>query len=73
MGANEQWRRERGAALELLGFDTLILSIATPPSTVDETVAVAWQHYLYCSRDRECSELQARSIFEAPTWFFWWD
>jgi hypothetical protein len=71
------WEERFGARVVGLGFNTLDLSIAAPPATLDHALQVAAEHWTFCPD----SLLQgpgtlvdyAREIVGQNAWSFWWD
>jgi Domain of unknown function (DUF4253) len=71
-------REERfGATLMHVGFDTLDLLVRRPVTSVQAALAVAAEHFAFCSDNvyqgtgsiRECAEEPPG----ATRWSFWWD
>jgi hypothetical protein len=71
------WEERFGVRLLGLGFDTMELSVAAPPMSMDHARAVAAEHFAICpdniAQGTEDFELYARHLRGAPTWSFWWD
>ncbi|MFI8372230.1 DUF4253 domain-containing protein [Streptomyces sp. NPDC085466] len=72
------WERRFGARVFAVGFDTLRLSVAAPPATLEEALPVAAEHFAFCpdnvwqghSRDLRT---YAERLVGADLWTFWWD
>jgi hypothetical protein len=73
------WERRFGARVVALGFSTLHLSIAAPPTTPSEALLVAAEHFAFCPdtlwQGPASSTLTtyATHLTTTPTWTFWWD
>jgi len=72
------WEDRFGARVVALGFDQLIVSVAAPPTTLDEALAVAAEHFAFCPDNiwQGAGTLQAyaeRQLLNQPAWHFWWD
>jgi hypothetical protein len=72
------WEDRFGARVVGAGYDRLFLSVAAPPATAGEALAVAAEHFAFCpdnvwgSGDGRLPGYAARLI-GAPAWQFWWD
>lgn len=72
------WHERFGAELVSLSDDQVLeLLVARPPTTPDEALAVAREHYAYCpdSVDQGVGSLTALAQEQSPSasWYFWWD
>ncbi|HWB37146.1 MAG TPA: DUF4253 domain-containing protein [Rugosimonospora sp.] len=71
------WEDRFGARVIGLGYDTLELSVAAPPASLEHARAVAAEHFAFCpdniAQGTEDFDLYARHLVGAPTWSFWWD
>jgi hypothetical protein len=71
------WEERFGARVIGLGFDTLEMSVAAPPATLDHARRVAAEHFALCpdniAQGPEDFDLYARHLTGASTWSFWWD
>jgi hypothetical protein len=71
------WEERFGARVVGLGFNTLELSVAAPPVTLEHAVHVAAEHWTFCPE----SIVQgpgtlvgyAEQIVGGNAWSFWWD
>lgn len=72
------WERRFGARVLGMGFDTLTLSVAAPPTDIDQALHVAAEHFAFCPdtiwqnppyRLRAYAEV----LVDRPVWDFWWD
>ncbi len=75
IAALRSWRDRYGT--ELVGFshDTMNLRADLCPSSREEALALAWEHYLFCGdalNDMTLAELGA-SLIGDDWWHFWWD
>lgn len=73
------WERRFGARVVSLGFDTLFLSVSAPPTSRDEALRVAAEHFALCpdnvwqfSGERPL-ETYAEQLVGRGNWIFWWD
>jgi hypothetical protein len=68
------WEDRFGARLVRLGFDTLDVSVAAPPTTEEHALHVAAEHWVFCpdNVDQGPGSLQeyAASIRGRNTWSF---
>lgn len=70
------WEARYGAILTNIGFDTIELQVAAPPSDPDEVRAVAEEHYAFCPDiiDQGAGTLEAYlPAVSGDHWYFWWD
>ncbi|MGW9135289.1 DUF4253 domain-containing protein [Streptomyces sp. NPDC055681] len=73
------WEDRFGIRVVALGFDHLIVSVATPPTAVDEAVAVAAEHFAFCPDNiahNTPDTLRAYAdqyVLGEDSWSFWWD
>jgi hypothetical protein len=71
------WEDRFGARVVAVGFDTLALSIAAPPTDMAHARAVANEHLAFCPDNiwQGAGDLPtyAESLLGAPLWTFWWD
>ena len=73
------WEDRFGVRVIGVGFADLHLSVAAPPSTRDEALRVAAEHFAFCPDNvwqgaSPCTlTAYARRLVGAPTWHFWWD
>jgi hypothetical protein len=60
-----------------IGFDTLRLSVAAPPMTLDEALPVAAEHFAFCPDNvwtgSDSIAAYAEDLVAAKHWDFWWD
>lgn len=73
-----RWEDQFGAVLMRLGFDTIDVQVARPPSDEATRDAVAWEHVLFCPDQIQWGEntsLQSYAAHEIDSlrWSFWWD
>ncbi|NUR67399.1 MAG: DUF4253 domain-containing protein [Streptomyces sp.] len=72
------WEDRFGIRVVALGFDQLLVSVAAPPTTLDDALAVAAEHFAFCPDNiwQGVGTLQAyaeRQLLNQSTWHFWWD
>ncbi|KUN08691.1 hypothetical protein AQI95_06595 [Streptomyces yokosukanensis] len=71
------WEDRFGVRVVGLGFDTLALSVAAPPSTREDAEAVAAEHFAFCPDNITQGSGSLRDYAEGlvgtHTWTFWWD
>ncbi|MEU3609865.1 DUF4253 domain-containing protein [Streptomyces sp. NPDC035033] len=72
------WERRFGARVFAVGFDTLRLSVAAPPATLEEALPVAAEHFAFCPDNvwqGHATDLVAYAghLVGADAWTFWWD
>ncbi len=77
------WEERFGAVVAFVGPDTLLLSVARPPRSVEECTSVAAEHFAFCP-DQVDPQIEIRtapiplseyaeSIRGETLWRFWWD
>lgn len=75
--ALRSWEDRFGAVLVELGFDSLVLSVAAPPTTASRALAVAAEHRAFCLDNflMQKGDLRAFAdgLVRVPHWRFWWD
>ena len=71
------WEDRFGARVVAVGFDTLHLSVAAPPTTFEHAVHVAGEHHAFAPDGvwQGCGTLEeyAKGLVGADHWSFWWD
>jgi hypothetical protein len=70
------WGQKYGAVVATLALDVVELTVAHPPATDAEALALALQQMVYCYEgDTSPGGLleRAAELREASTWYFWWD
>jgi hypothetical protein len=77
VAAMRTWRDRYGAELIGMSSDTLNLRVATRPKTRQEALALARDHYVYCTdivdQGLQTYSALAASLMANEWWFFWWD
>lgn len=72
----KDWNERFEAELVALKPDSIWLQVTRPITDWDEAMAVAQEHYLYCSELHDqalpLSDV-ASQLVDATSWFFWWD
>lgn len=72
------WEKRFGARVVGVGFSTLHLSIAAPPTGLDDALAIAAEHYAFCPDNiwqgahRDLAAY-AEHLIDLNCWEFWWD
>lgn len=70
------WEDRFGAVLIGLGFDSIEMSVAAPPTTENRALRIAAEHRAFCIdnfRDQPGSLREfALGLITASTWRFWW-
>jgi hypothetical protein len=75
VSALRSWRDRFGAELVGYSHDTMNIRVQRPPSSREEALELAREHYLFCSdalNEVTLKELAALLI-ESDWWHFWWD
>lgn len=73
------WQHRFGARVVSVGGGTLDLSIAAPPSSREDALAVASEHFAFCpdniwqGSSPYTIAAYAEQLVDAPVWTFWWD
>ena len=77
VAAMRYWRDRYGIELVGMQFDTLNLTVTRPPAGRDNAMALAREHYVYCSdiieQGTETFSRLAADLMAADWWYFWWD
>lgn len=71
------WHERYGAELVSMGADTVELRVKRRPGSREEALALAREHYAYCSDtvDQGTMDLAtlAANLMASDWWYFWWD
>ncbi|MFG2563314.1 DUF4253 domain-containing protein [Streptomyces sp. NPDC048496] len=73
------WEDRFGIRIVTLGFDTLVVSVGRPPTTIEEARALAAEHFAFCPDNIDQSSLTTleayaeKALLSQDTWSFWWD
>ncbi|MFD8693044.1 DUF4253 domain-containing protein [Streptomyces sp. NPDC059651] len=73
------WEDRFGIRVLSLGFDTLAVSVARPPTTQEEALALAAEHFAFCPDNIQQSTLNTleayaeKALLNQEAWSFWWD
>ncbi|RKS76082.1 uncharacterized protein DUF4253 [Actinomadura pelletieri DSM 43383] len=71
------WEDRFGARVVRVGFDTLDLSVAAPPVTMEHALRVAAEHFVFCPDNIQQGagtlRRYAEDILRVNQWSFWWD
>ena len=71
------WEQRYGAKVACIANDVIEFTVARPPQTRDEALALAKQQFIYCNdivhQGVGSVEALAATILQANVWYFWWD
>jgi hypothetical protein len=73
------WEDRFGARVVGVGFDTLYMSVAAPPATLDEALPIAAEHFAFCPDNIWQGSAPytlagyASQLVGTSSWAFWWD
>ncbi|GAA5097025.1 DUF4253 domain-containing protein [Nocardia iowensis] len=69
------WEDRFDVRVVMLGFDTLYLSVAAPPTTQDHALQVAAEHLTFCPDNFDFGTFDdyAAKLIGCHNWGFWWD
>ncbi|MER5832786.1 DUF4253 domain-containing protein [Streptomyces sp. NPDC002130] len=73
------WEDRFGIRVTALGFDHLLVSVASPPTTPAAAQAVAAEHFAFCpdnvhqGTDPTLRAYAEHQVLNQRTWHFWWD
>ncbi|MEV0610625.1 DUF4253 domain-containing protein [Polymorphospora rubra] len=72
------WEERFGARVVALGFATLHVSVAAPPTDRDHALRVAAEHLAFCPDNVRASDTPtlaayAETLVDLDLWSFWWD
>ncbi|QGV79218.1 DUF4253 domain-containing protein [Streptomyces ficellus] len=72
------WEDRFGIRVVGLGHDILTVSVAAPPRTMADALAVAAEHYAFCPDNvwdgyDTLRAYAAEEVLDRPDWTFWWD
>jgi hypothetical protein len=72
------WEQRFGARLVVLSSDQIGLTIANPPTDLEQATAIAYEHLVFCPDNiyqgrHETFEEYAASLLDLDMWVFWWD
>ncbi|MFF8288506.1 DUF4253 domain-containing protein [Streptomyces sp. NPDC016309] len=72
------WEDRFGIRLVGLGHDLLTVSVAAPPRTLSDALAVAAEHYALCPDNvwdgyETLRAYAAEEVLDRQDWTFWWD
>ncbi|MBQ1074179.1 DUF4253 domain-containing protein [Micromonospora sp. C31] len=71
------WEDRFGVRVVGVGFATLQLSVAAPPTSTGHALAVAAEHFAFCPdnvwQGAETLAAYAEQILGVRSWSFWWD
>ncbi len=73
----KQWQLKYGAQIIGISNDVIEAHVSKPPTTQEEALALAWEHYLYCpdvvEQGVESIAKLAEVLINHECWYFWWD
>lgn len=75
VAAIRSWEQRYGARTIVLAGDVAEFAVSRRPSSRDEALSLAREHYLYCTDvlgDGTLSD-HAAMLMSSDVWFFWWD
>ncbi|GII57602.1 hypothetical protein Pth03_59910 [Planotetraspora thailandica] len=73
------WESRFGARVVAVGFDTLYVSVAAPPTTMEHALHVAAEHFTFCPDNIQQGHspytlrAYAERLVGVNSWAFWWD
>ncbi|MFE5826670.1 DUF4253 domain-containing protein [Streptomyces erythrochromogenes] len=73
------WERRFGACVVAVGSDTLHPSIATPPTSREDALHIAAEHFAFCPDNiwqgprPQTLAAYAERLIDTHCWEFWWD
>lgn len=71
------WAGQYGAVVACISDDVIEFTVARPPRTREDAMALARQQYVYCADivDQGVGSLEAlaATLLGAGAWYFWWD
>lgn len=72
------WEDRFGGRVVALGPGDLVLSVATPPTTYQQALAVAAEHFAFCpdnvwQGDARLSTYAEQLVKDGHRWSFWWE
>ncbi len=72
------WEERFGVRVVGIGFSTLHLSVAAPPTDIEDALAIAAEHFAFCPDNiwqgsRPDLASYAEELVDVNCWEFWWD
>ncbi|WP_406364896.1 DUF4253 domain-containing protein [Streptomyces sp. NBC_01546] len=73
------WEQRFGACVVAVGSDTLHLSVAAPPTSTEDALPVAAEHFAFCPDSiwqgprLQTLAAYAERLIDVHCWEFWWD
>jgi Domain of unknown function (DUF4253) len=67
------WQERFGARVCVLGINTLAMTVARHPKSLEEARLVAAEHFAFHKAIAAEFDEYAQNLIGAQTWFFWWD
>jgi len=73
----KRWFEQYGAVVTVISHDIIEFSVAKPPSTQEQALALAHEQFVYCTdlvhQGVETVNNLARTLLGTGNWYFWWD
>lgn len=74
---HKRWHERYGADIACVTSDVIECTVARPPSSREEALALAREQFLYCTdivnQGVETIENLAAVLMKSRNWYFWWD
>lgn len=67
------WYEQYDAHVVSTTHEYLEAKVLKPPTTKEQAMELAWQHYYYCSDIVDIIADHAVSLLNSEYWYFWWD
>lgn len=71
------WEGKYGAKIVGVGHDVIEAYVENPPTTREEALHLAFEHYFYCYDivEQGCETISnlVAGLLNSRVWFFWWD
>lgn len=67
------WFETYDAHIVSITGSTLEARVLNPPTTKQQAIQLAWEHYYYCSDIVDVIAERAVSLLNSHCWSFWWD
>jgi hypothetical protein len=71
------WGKRYGATVACIADDVIEFTVANPPKTKEDAMALAKEHFVYCAdivhQGVGSLDALAATLLNAPVWYFWWD
>ena len=74
---HKRWHERFGSDIVTIAGDVVECTVARPPTTREEALALATEQYAYCmdivEQGFQSIEALAASLMKSAVWSFWWD